>query len=399
MALVVSASRMGREKGHEEARRHARAAAPEAVESGGQTLTMGVEEEYLLVDRHSRAPVGRGPRVIRAMEAAGCRPQAEFFTAQVEVCTDPTASTSRLRAELAQLRATAAAAAAEEDCLIVASGTSPLPPADPLEVTPGERYLKMAARYAGTVGPYEDNVVCGCHVHIGSLHRWQALGLSNGMRPWLPVLQSLAVNSPFAHGRDTGYASWRAVEHARWPTVGPAPLLDEPGYERLATALVQDGTLLDRGMIYWYARPSEHVPTLEIRVADVNAELDVVVLLAALARGLASALLVDVADGRPPPAVTDSALREAHRRSAVHGLEGDGLDPVSGLSVSPWRRIDDLLALAAPGLEAAGDMHLAETLLGRLRTRGTGAVRQRAAHEHRRRLRDVVDHLARTACP
>ncbi|MFE9561535.1 glutamate-cysteine ligase family protein [Streptomyces sp. NPDC006487] len=100
------------------------------------------------------------------------------------------------------------------------------------------------------------------------------------MGPWLPVLQALAAYSPFDRGRDSGYASRRAVEHARWPAVGPAPVLDEAGYEHCAEELVRSGTVLDRRMIYWYARPSEHVPTPEIRVADVNARIGTVVLLA-----------------------------------------------------------------------------------------------------------------------
>ncbi|MFZ3494100.1 carboxylate-amine ligase [Streptomyces sp. 5.8] len=212
--------------------------------------------------------------------------KAEFYTAQVEICTQPTDSSAVLRAELARMRRVLGEAAGDAGCLLIASGTPVVPPDRPLTVTDNERYRQMAARFAAIIGKL-DGVLCGCHVHVGTVTRAQALGLANHMRPWLPVLQALASNSPFAHGRDTGYASWRAVEHARWPTVGPAPVLDEAAYEDFADALVAAGILMDRRMIYWYARPSEHVPTLEIRIADVNADLDAVVLLAALTRGLA----------------------------------------------------------------------------------------------------------------
>ncbi|WP_412566273.1 glutamate-cysteine ligase family protein [Streptomyces nojiriensis] len=97
--------------------------------------------------------------------------------------------------------------------------------------------------------------------------RSQALALANRIRPWLPVLQAIGANSPYDRGKDSGHASWRSVEHARGPTVGPAPVLDEADYEHLASTLVRTGTILDRRMIYWYARPSEHVPMLEIRPA------------------------------------------------------------------------------------------------------------------------------------
>ncbi|MFD9303999.1 glutamate--cysteine ligase [Streptomyces sp. NPDC060048] len=389
MALTVSP----RSAGGDGAAR-ASAAPLEAGPGPVAGLTMGVEEEFLLVDRRSRAPVGRGPRVIEAAAPAlGPLVQAEFYTAQVEVCTSPTASPADLRAQLARLRAEVIRAAAAEDCLLVAAGTPVIPPERPLTVTPSERYRRMASRFASVLGDY-DQVVCGCHVHIGVRSRAEALDLANRMRPWLPSLQAIAANSPFNRGTDSGYASWRAVEHARWPTVGPAPVLDEAAYERLADELVRSGAVLDRRMIYWYARPSEHVPTLEIRVADVNARIDTVVLLAVLVRGLAATLGSEAAEGGPTPAPRPARLREAHRRAAVHGLDGDGLDPVSGASVPAWALVARLRDRVTPGLAASGDLGLVDSLLDRVRAEGIGAAQQRAAHRSRGRLSHVVDSLA-----
>ncbi|WP_420081815.1 carboxylate-amine ligase [Streptomyces sp. JL4002] len=359
-------------------------------------LTMGVEEEFLLVDRRTRAPVGRAPRVIEAAaRALGPLVQPELFTAQVETCTSPTASTAVLRAELAWLRAGLVRAAAGEDCLLVASGTPVIPPEGPLTLTPDDRYRRMAVRFASAFGDY-DQVVCGCHVHVGVTSRAAALDLANRIRPWLPTLQAMTANSPFDRGRDTGHASWRAVQHANWPTVGPAPVLDEAAYERIAGDLVRCGALLDRRMIYWYARPSEHVPTLEIRVADVNARLDGVVLLAVLVRGLAAVLGEEAREGRPAPTLECGRLREAHRLAAVHGLGGEGLEPVGGARMPAWDLVERLRERAAPGLCAAGDLPYVDALLDRLRAEGDGAARQRASHGLRGRLTDVVDALAAT---
>lgn len=272
-------------------------------------MTMGVEEEFLLVDRRTGMPMARGPRVVEAAAPLlGEQAQTEFFGPQVEVCTRPTATLAVLRSELALLRRVMAEAAAGEGCLLVATGTPAVPPGRPLTVTPGERYERMAARWSSLAGGY-DGMVCGCHIHVGVSGHAQALALANHMRPWLPTLQAIAANSPFSLGRDTGWASHRSVEWARWPGVGPAPLLDEAGYEQLAGRLVRTGTLLDRRMIYWHARPSEHVPTLEIRVCDVTADLDVVVLLTALVRGLATSLLPDIGNGRPPRPDSTRPLR------------------------------------------------------------------------------------------
>ncbi|MFJ3727563.1 glutamate--cysteine ligase [Streptomyces sp. NPDC090045] len=362
---------------------------------GRRSLTVGVEEEFLLVDRRAGLPVARGPCVVKAATAAlGEQVQAEFFTAQVEVCTRPTPDLVELRSELALLRKVMGEVAASEGCLLVATGTPVIPPGSPPTVTPGERYGRMAARWPSLVGSY-DGMVCGCHIHVGVTGHAQALALANHMRPWLSALQALAANSPFSLGRDSGWASRRSLEHARWPGVGPAPLLDEVGYERLAGHLVKTGTLLDRRMIYWYARPSEHVPTLEIRVCDVNADLDVVLLLTALVRGLATALLPEIEDGRPPPDLPAGLLHAAHRLAARHGLAGEGLDPAREEYVPALTLTERLLARAAPGLAAAGDLELADELFHRVRSSGGGAARQRAAYLRRGRLGDVVSELVR----
>ncbi len=123
--------------------------------------------------------------MIEAARALGPLVQPELFTAQVETCTSPTASTAVLRAELAWLRAGLVRAAAGEDCLLVASGTPVIPPEGPLTLTPDDRYRRMAVRFASAFGDY-DQVVCGCHVHVGVTSRAAALDLANRIRPGCP---------------------------------------------------------------------------------------------------------------------------------------------------------------------------------------------------------------------
>ncbi|MFD9407928.1 YbdK family carboxylate-amine ligase [Streptomyces sp. NPDC059989] len=355
-------------------------------------LTMGVEEEYQLVDRLGRTPVNRAPEVIRALVGRlGDQVQAEFYNAQVEICTRPTADREDLRDQLVRLRCAVAAAARGADCVPVASGTPVMLPAEPLTVTDSDRYRRMASRYAALVSPYR--LVCGCHVHVGTLDRGRALALGNHMRPWLPVLQSITVNSPFVCGRDTGLASWRSVAHSCWPTVGPPPVLDEAQYLAHVDGLVSSGVLLDRRMVYWHARPSEHVPTLEIRIADANADLDTVVLTALLVRGLAGTLLAAVDAHLPPPEPAEHVLRSAHRLAAAYGIDGPGLDPSSGRVEEAALLVERLLERAAPGLAAAGDLGAAVALWDGLRRRGTGARRQREVHAATGSLAAVVDSL------
>ncbi|MFG2874719.1 glutamate--cysteine ligase [Streptomyces sp. NPDC048337] len=360
-------------------------------------LTMGVEEEFFLVDRSTRAPVPRAPQVLDAVsERLGPQAQAEFYTCQLEVCTQPTRSGADLRAQLAELRAIAARAAREAGCLLVGAGTAVVPPADPIPVTDDPRYQRMA-RYYGALVDGRLGMVCGCHVHIGTLDRPGALELANRVRPYLPAVQALAANSPFAGGRDSGCASWRSVEFGRWPTAGPAPPLDPAGYERTADALVRSGILLDRRMIYWFARPSEHVPTLEIRIADVNADLDTTVLLALLIRGLCATMLAECGPrGSAPPEVPARRLWSAHRYAAHYGHRGEALDPLTGETVPAHTLTSALLRRAVPGLEATGDLPEVRRLLAGLTARGDGAAYQRALYRRAGCLDAVVDQLAAT---
>lgn len=357
-------------------------------------LTMGVEEEFVLVDRASRAPVDRAPTVIAsAARTLGDQVQHEFFNAQVETISRPTASCRDLRDELVRLRAAIGDAAGAERCLPVATGTPVVPPEQPMTITDTERYRRMAFRFASRFSTV-DGLLCGCHVHVGTLDRERALALSRRMAPWLPVLQAVTANSPFVRRCDTGFDSWRSVEYAKWPTVGPAPDLDEARYLAHVAELVRTGALLDRRMIYWHARPSEHVPTLEIRVADANADVDTVVMLAALVRGLATTLLDDVCGNRPGRCVPLRRLLLAHELAARQGLSGYGIDPFTARERPAVELVDRLVERARPGLDLAGDTGQVLRQWRRIRAQGAGATRQRAAYRRHGRCTEVVDSLA-----
>ncbi|MGW2402703.1 carboxylate-amine ligase [Kitasatospora sp. NPDC001664] len=355
--------------------------------------TLGVEEEFLLVDPATRTPVARSPEVLAGARGLGGLVQAEFYACQVEVCTEPVRTLPALRTQLLYLRREVARAAAGARCQVVASGCPPLAATMPIPVTDTPRY-RLMARHFGAMADCRTGAVCGCHIHLGVRDRAEALQLSAHLRPWLPALQALAANSPVWQGKDTGHASWRARCWAEWPTVGPAPVLDAAAYEALADSLVSSRLLLDRRMIYWYARPSEHVPTLEVRIADVSADADTTVLLAGLVRGLVARLRRDVREGRQAPVVSDALLRAAHGCAARAGLSGQGLDPLSGRPASLRHLLDRLVDHARPGLTAAGDLDAVTALLKRTLRAGTGADRQRAALGRFGRAEDIVDSLA-----
>ena len=358
-----------------------------------QLLTFGVEEEYLVVDIDDRRAVPRAADVLeRAVKRLGERVQHELYATQIELNTAVCRTAAELRADILAGRRVIADEASKVGSRLVASGSAVLT-RRPLPVTDDPRYLAIARRYADS-GVDNDSEPSGCHIHLGSLDRGEALQLANRLRPWLPVLQATAANSPFADGRYRRSASWRHFELQRWPTVGPAPVLDEPGYERLVRGLVTADVLMDRKMIYWYARPSEHLPTLEIRVTDTSQDVDTAVLIAVLVRGLGTTLLARIRQGTPEPTADDCTVGDAHYQAARYGPAGRAPDPITHEMVSLRASLDRLVEVSLPGLEASGDVDYTRALMAGFASRGTGAQQQCADFLARRSLRDVVDGAA-----
>jgi carboxylate-amine ligase len=289
------------------------------------------------------------------------------------------------------LRREVSTAAERAGARLVAVGTGPA--AGPItRIVDKPRYHRMRERF-GDLSPGQG--MCGTHVHVSIPDPETGIQVLNHLRPWLPIFQAATANSPLYGGRDTGYASWRSVMWERWPTVGPTPYLESyEQYETLVADLETSGAMLDEGMLYWYARLSARYPTVEIRMGDVMPSLDDAILLAALSRALVSTLLNDVLAGVPAPRVPDALLMAAHWRSAHDGLEGLNIDMATREPRPAWRLMRQLFDYARPELDRHGDLELATVLMGRLRSHGTGAARQRAILSQQGTVADVVDWLA-----
>ncbi|MFI6576677.1 glutamate--cysteine ligase [Nocardiopsis sp. NPDC050513] len=362
------------------------------VENRADPPTFGVEEEFFIVDPRSRRILSRAPEVLSNARHLGGHLCAEFTRAQVET-NSPVCGTSEDAARfLRSARLELVRAAAGAGLAVVASGTPVLGDPASARVSDGTRYADIATHFGAL---REAHVVCGCHVHVGIPDRETAVEVAGHLRRWLPFLVALSANSPFQEGRDTGYASWRTITWNRLPSAGPPPLFRSLAeHERAVGALAGSGAILDRHMVYWDIRLSDHLPTLEIRVGDVAATADEALLFAALTRGLVTRALSDVRHGVPAPEIDAPALRAAIWRAARDGLEGRVPDPLTGEPLPGALALDRILGAALPGLETNGDAALVVGLLDRVRAAGSGASRQRAFLDRRGRITDVVDHLA-----
>ncbi|MEV6681575.1 glutamate--cysteine ligase [Streptomyces erythrochromogenes] len=358
-----------------------------------ELLTLGVEEEFLLVDPVTWRPAPLAPQLLAAVGGPGPRLQGEATRYQVELATPVAAGAAELRAELGKLRSTLAAAARELGCRLVAGAVPVLGPAGPLELSTGLPRQRAVHAHFGELA--QTLVGCGRHVHVGSLDKEQAVAAANRIRPWVPALIALAANSPYAYGRDTGHAGWRTLSWSGWPSAGPTPLFaDATDYERAVMRLVDAGAAIDANMVYWDLRPSRAWPTLEIRAADVSPDTGHAVLLAVLGRALVTTALSAHDEGLPLPPVTDEVLRLARWRAAHDGLEGTALDPFTGAELPAARLAERLLEAVAPALTAAGDLDLAADAVDELLCRGSWAARQRKAFARREDMTDVLRFLA-----
>ncbi|MER7076932.1 carboxylate-amine ligase [Saccharopolyspora kobensis] len=356
-------------------------------------LTVGVEEEYLLVDPVTREAVPEGRAVVARASAGGLgdRVTTELTRYQVEARTEPHVAMDGLGEQIRSMRAAVAQAAEKCGSRAVSSGAPVLLRPTPPPISEGRRYAESVEVFRALT---DSHVACACHIHVGVADLGLALQVSNHIRPWLPALIALSANSPYWAGRDTGYASWRAISLACWPVAGPPPYFESPAhFNELVEAVVEPGAVLDRGGLYWDIRPSGHVPTLEIRVADAVATAEETVLLSAIVRAAAATALSAVHLGEPAPRPQPEILRVACWRAARDGLAGESVALPTTRLVPATTRIDQLLAWIEPALRQHGDLQLVLSGWSRLRAGGGGADRQRLAYRRRASFTDVVDHL------
>jgi carboxylate-amine ligase len=321
-------------------------------------LTMGVEEEFvLLADDGSVAPVAS--RVARLAGLASIKP--ELVAYQLETTTSVCTRLDELRRDLVRLRLIAADAAERCGARLVASGSVPLHGDPPFEPGESPRFHELARRFPHAI---TGGITSACQVHIGIPDRDLAVAVLARIRPWLPALLSLTVNSPFAGAADTGWASYRYHTQLRWPTFRPpGAWTDAQRYDGIVRALVASGAAMDTASVYFLARLSARFPTIEVRVADTCLDVSDTVMYAGIVRALVASLIDDIRR-RQKAVPVPATLLEARLLTAAHGQMRIQADPVSAR----------LLARITPYLTEPD-----EVLSGieRIRRHGTGAERQR----------------------
>lgn len=363
-------------------------------------FTLGIEEEYLLVDRVSRDLVVDPPAAVfeEAQAALGPHVSPEFMRSQIEIGTGICTSLAEARTQLKRFRATLAEITASHGLAIVAASTHPFADWGGQKHTDKERYNALARDIGG---PVRRLLICGMHVHVGIENPELRIDLMSQASYFLPHLLALSTSSPFWRGADTGLKSYRLAVFNEMPRTGLPQIFDSFGeYQRHLDVLVSAGLIEDGSKLWWDLRPSARFPTLEMRISDVCTLLDDTIAIAAMYRCVLRMLYRLRRANQRWRRYSAMLINENRWRAQRYGLDEGLVDFGKGQIVPMRELIEELIELLAEDaafLGCSAELAHARVIL----ERGTSAHRQlvvynesiKAGLEPRVALQRVVDRL------
>jgi glutamate---cysteine ligase / carboxylate-amine ligase len=343
-------------------------------------FTIGIEEEYLLVDRASRDLASDPPPGMLSECQALVQGQVspEFLRAQIEVGTTVCQTLGEARGQLAHLRRSVADVAARYDLAPIAASSHPFADWSRQKTTDRERY-RMLAR--DIQAPARRLVICGMHVHVGLADPDMRIDLMGQMTYFLPHLLALSTSSPFWGGEDTGLKSYRIAVFDEMPRTGLPELFESWGeFERHLKVMVNAGLIQDGTKLWWDLRPSVRFPTLEMRISDVCTRLDDAMSIAALYRCLLRMLWRLKRANQRWRRYAALLVNENRWRAQRYGFDEGLVDFGKGRIVPYAELLDELIDLVHDDAQVFGceaEVAAARDIL----KRGTSAHRQLAAYK------------------
>lgn len=363
-------------------------------------FTLGIEEEYLLVDRDTRDLVSEVPPELidECARVLGDHVTPEFLQAQIEIGTAVCNDLPSARAELATSRRCVAEIAAKYGWAPIAASTHPFAEWHDQKQTAKERYDALADDMQVVARRL---LICGMHVHIGIDDDEMRIDLLNQVPYFLPHILALSTSSPFWGGEDTGLMSYRLSVFDELPRTGlPESFASHAEYRRMVETMVNVGLVEDATKIWWDIRPSDRFPTVEMRITDVCTRLDDAIAIAALFRCVCRLLWRLRRDNQRWRVYPKFLISENRWRAQRYGIDAGLVDFAKNAIVHYADLLEELLDLVAPDAAEFGceaEIAHARTIL----SQGTSAHRQRQVYEtakgggasEQEALARVVDHL------
>ena len=346
-------------------------------------FTIGIEEEYLLVDPRTRDLVADPPRALQAdcealVPADVGAVQPEFLRAQVEVGTSVCASIPEARERLAKLRRCVRDAAAKHGLAPIAASTHPFANWRSQRQTDKERYDALADDLQEVA---QRLLICGMHVHVGIANDDTRIDLMNQVAYFLPHLLALSTSSPFWQGRNSGLMSYRIAVFNELPRTGLPERFDSyDEYLRHLKVLESAGVLADPSKIWWDIRPHNTFPTLEMRFADVCTALDDGIAVAAMYQCLLSMLVRLQRNNQRWRIYSNMLVSENRWRAQRYGYSAGLVDFGKGEIVPFSQLLDEMIMLVWEDADTLGCLAEIEHTRD-IVARGTSAHHQLAVYQ------------------
>ena len=341
-------------------------------------FTLGIEEEYLLVDRDTLDLAEAPDALMRACQAdLEGQVSPEFLQCQIEVGTRVCNSIAQARDDLRHLRSVVARRAAEYNLAPLADSCHPFADWKAQHHTRKDRYDTLQDALGGVA---RRMLICGMHVHVGVEDPALRVALMPQLCYFLPHLLALSASSPFWQGEDTGLASYRLTVFDNLPRTGlPPAFASWADYEATTGALIDLGLIEDTTKIWWDLRPSHRFPTLETRIMDVSPRLEDALALAALTQALVRMLMRLRARNLGWREFDRFLIAENRWRAQRYGVT-EGLIDFGERQIKPMvQMVEELTGILAEDADALGT-HAEIARLRQIAEGGTSATRQRRVH-------------------
>ncbi|MDQ6791762.1 MAG: carboxylate-amine ligase [Candidatus Dormibacteraeota bacterium] len=360
-------------------------------------LTIGVEEEYQIVDAEGELKPHITTLMAEHGEALGDHVRAEMIQSVVEAGTGVCENVEQAREEVAGLRANVGRVLSESGLRMVCAGTHPFSKWQEQLITEKDRYKMLEDEMQDVV---RSILIFGLHVHVAIPDRERGTEVMNEARYFLPHLLALSTSSPFWSGRDTGLKSYRSVIWSRFPRTGiPPDFVSYDEYENYLETLVKTGSIDDGKKIWWDLRSHPYFPTLEFRCCDQTTRLEETMCMVALSQAICAKLLRlrerNLGFRKYMPAL----IAENKWRAMRYGIDGKLID-LGTQSEVPMRELAvELLEFVDDVVDELGSRKAVDYVNTILRE-GTSADRQlKVYREQGGSLKAVVDHLCEESMP